>query len=296
MGVFHRGEIAVQSRAGVRDMAERVGRGVRDVIPPPARTFLLGLPFVVAASTDAAGDVWASLLSGEPGFARALDERRLEIGADPVAGDPLGRTLGAGAPLGILAIEPATRRRMRVNGSVETYAPGRIVLRAEEVFSNCPKYIQARDWERRGVGTPVSASGDGLTAAQTRWIEGADTFFVATHAAEGGADASHRGGAPGFVRVEGARALVWPDYQGNMMFQTLGNLALNPKAGLLFVDFDRGATLQLTGEASVDWDPEAAAVFPGAERLVRFRVARVVETEGAVPLQWTFVEASPFNP
>jgi predicted pyridoxine 5'-phosphate oxidase superfamily flavin-nucleotide-binding protein len=184
---------------------------------------------------------------------------------------------------------------MRLNGRVERYADGRIVVVAEEVFSNCPKYIQAREWERGAGGTPVSTDADRLTPEQIRRIEEADTFFIATHAQEGGADASHRGGSPGFVRASGSE-LVWPDYQGNMMFQTQGNISVNPKAGLVFVDFERGATLQLTGEARIDWDPEAAEAFPGAERLVRFHVDRVVETEGAVPLRWTFVQASPFNP
>jgi uncharacterized protein len=138
MSVFHKGEIAVQTRAGVRDMAERVGRGVRDFIPPPARDFLEGLPFVVVATVDETGGVWASILTGEPGFARVLDDRRLEISAVPVPGDPLDGTLRVGASLGLLAIEPATRRRMRLNGRVERYADGRIVVVAEEVFSNCP--------------------------------------------------------------------------------------------------------------------------------------------------------------
>ncbi len=107
----------------------------------------------------------------------------------------------------------------------------------------------------------------GLAEAQRAWIRRADTFFIATSHPEAGADASHRGGMPGFVRVEGDR-LVWPDYAGNAMFNTLGNIALHPRAGLVFPDFEAGATLQLTGRAAVDWDRDRAGSFPGAERLV----------------------------
>ncbi|HLL38662.1 MAG TPA: pyridoxamine 5'-phosphate oxidase family protein [Rubrobacteraceae bacterium] len=113
---------------------------------------------------------------------------------------------------------------------------------------------------------------------------------------EGGADASHRGGNPGFVRFLGENVLEFPDYSGNTMFNTLGNVAINPSAGLLFLDFEGGGTLQLTGEARIVWDPGRAARFAGAERVVEFRYREAVVTRGAVPLRWRFEGYSPFNP
>jgi predicted pyridoxine 5'-phosphate oxidase superfamily flavin-nucleotide-binding protein len=135
-----------------------------------------------------------------------------------------------------------------------------------------------------------------LNAEQQTCIRRADTFFIATFHPEAGADASHRGGMPGFVTVLSPNELEWPDYSGNNMFQSLGNLSVYPKAGLLFVDFEGGSTLQLTGEAEVLWDEDLALRFPGAKRLLKFHMDEVIATEGAFPQRWQLVEYSPANP
>ena len=135
-----------------------------------------------------------------------------------------------------------------------------------------------------------------LREEQQQWIRAADTFFVASHHPDGGADASHRGGHPGFVHVLNANRVIWPDYSGNTMFQTLGNIASNSQAGLLFIDFESGSTLQLTGKARIIWDRERTARFPGAERLVEFDLEEAIEIAGASPLGWRFMGHSPLNP
>ncbi len=86
---YHRGEIEVQDRAGVRDIAARISDVVRPEIPPYTREFLEDQRMVVVGSTGADGRVWASLLTGEPGFLWVIDERTLRIDASPVPGDPL---------------------------------------------------------------------------------------------------------------------------------------------------------------------------------------------------------------
>ncbi len=297
---YHPGEIEVQERAGVRGMAERVGNGIHPVIPPAAREFLEEQPMVVVGSVGSDGRVWASMLAGEPGFARALDERTVMIDAAPVPGDPLAENLAAGVTaVGVIAIDLASRRRMRLNGKAEGRSDG-IRVSAEQVYANCPKYIQAREWEKvahdPGAGRRNVRRGGTLTDEQRRRISQADTFFVASARPGHGADASHRGGQPGFVRFLDDDTLEFPDYSGNTMFNTLGNIAANPDAGLLFVDFERGGTLQLAGEAKVVWGPERAARFVGAERVVEFRVDEVVEIGDALPLRWRFKGYSPFNP
>jgi hypothetical protein len=96
-------------------------------------------------------------------------------------------------------------------------------------------------------------------------------------------DVSHRGGKPGFVRVDidgGRGVLTIPDFRGNFMFNTLGNLAADPRAGLLLVGFEHGGTLQLSGRARIEWDQSAVAAYEGAERLVELTVDAVVEREG----------------
>lgn len=283
-------------------MARRVGGSIRAAVPPVAAEFLAQRRWAVLSTADEAGRPWASVLSGEPGFISVVSDATpvaslLRIEADPLPGDPLQENLHSGTPVGLLAIDLATRRRMRVNAKLLAGDRGALLLHVDQVFSNCHKYIQRRVDERghltRSDEPPRRART--LDPVLLDWIASSDTFFVATMNPGEGADASHRGGAPGFVHVEGNR-LVWPDYQGNMMFNTLGNLARHPRAGLLFPDFATGRALQLTGRASINWDPAAAALYPGAERLVEVAVEDVVELSGAFPARLDLVEYSPSLP
>lgn len=296
---YHAGELEVQARAGVREMAARVGGSIRPTIPPAAHEFLLDQPMLVVGSVGSGGRVWASLLVGESGFARVLDERTVRIKAHPALGDPLNDNLEEpGAAVGILAIDLSSRRRMRLNGKAEVRTDG-IYVRAQQVYANCPKYIQARRWK---IVENEPSTGEAVrrtrrpTEDQRRRISDADTFFIASAHPEGGADASHRGGQPGFVRFLDESTVEFPDYSGNTMFNTLGNIATVPNAGLLFVDFEGGGTLQITGEARTVWDADRAGAFAGAERVVEFGIEEVVEIPAAVPLRWRFEAYSPFNP
>ncbi|MGH7527445.1 MAG: pyridoxamine 5'-phosphate oxidase family protein [Gemmatimonadales bacterium] len=281
---YHPGELAVQDRAGVRARASRVAGSIHDAVPEVAKAFLEQLRFVVVATAGSDGRPWASLLRGEPGFARVPDPQTVRIAALPLPGDPLADNLGVSRFAGLIAPDLAARRRMRLNGRLEPTGDGAILLRADQVYSNCPKYIQPRGREDATVRpTPRLVSrAESLTDAQRAWVRRADTFFIATINPGEGADASHRGGVPGFVAVEGDR-LVWPDYAGNSMYNTLGNIAVHPRAGILIPDFESGAVLQLTGRASIDWDPGRAEAVPGAERLAELVVEEVVEIAGALP-------------
>jgi hypothetical protein len=295
--MYHFGELEVQARAGVQHQAERVGKIISSAMPLAAQEFLLHQPFAVLSSVDMRGQVWISILTGKPGFMRARDEQTVTIEGVPPGHDPLRENLQANPNIGMLAIEFATRKRMRVNGKGEL-RDNHVILYAEQVYSNCPKYIQAREWELPDI-TPQTSSAtrsSALTMPQQAWIKQADTFFIGSFHPQGGADSSHRGGNPGFVTVLDEKTLLWPDYIGNNMFNTLGNITAYPQAGLLFVDFDKGATLQLTGTAKIIWDMSHAVEFPGAQRLVEFRCKEVIETQSAIPLSWTFHDFSSFNP
>jgi len=299
---FHPGELEVQARAGVSGMAARIGNGIHPTIPAAARDFLADQPFAVVGSVAVDGRVWASLLTGAPGFMRAWDERTVRLDAAPAPGDPLADNLRANPEVGMLVIEPASRRRMRLNGTASVRPDGGLQVSTRQVYANCPKYIQARAVAgAAGAGEPSPRTagarrGAALTADQRAWIAGADTFFIASAHPKGGADASHRGGNPGFVRVAGPRRLVFPDYAGNSMFNTLGNITANPRAGLLFLDFEQGRTLQVSGRARVIWDARHAADVAGAERLVEVDVEETIERADSRPLHWRFIDYSRFNP
>ena len=278
MPPFHDGELRVQELAGVRERASRVGNSIRREIPPAAAEFLAERRWVVLAAADAAGRPWASLLTGPPGFARAEGTRGVHLDARPAPGDPLAELPPGGTVAGLLAIDPPNRQRMRVNGTLEPAGDG-LRLHAEQVYANCPKHIHPHAADPAApAGTPAH-HGSVLSDRQREWIRGADTFFIATVNPGEGADASHRGGPAGFVAVEASR-LVWPDYRGNMMYNTLGNIAAHGRAGLLFLDLERGGRLMLTGTARIDWDPARAASVAEAERLVELEVEMVVELEG----------------
>jgi predicted pyridoxine 5'-phosphate oxidase superfamily flavin-nucleotide-binding protein len=187
---------------------------------------------------------------------------------------------------------------MRVNGTAEL-RNGCLHLHTEQVFANCPKYIHTRALREpspQACAGAIVRRGARLTAPQRGSIGTSDTFFVATAHPDGSLDVSHRGGNPGFVRVLDERRLAWPDYVGNSFFMTLGNLELNPRCGLLVLDWERGDTLQLSGTAVVDWSPERAESLPGARRVVDFTVDRVVETTGAHGLRWSLEALSRFTP
>lgn len=294
--MIHVGEQAVQRRAGLT--GEGLGSaGVGAAIPSAAAEFLGMQRMVAIGAADDAGAVWAGVLTGSPGFLTATGDRTIVAQALPAGDDPLAGRFDTERDIGMLAIEPASRKRMRVNGRARRHGD-RLVIHTEQVYANCPKYIQTRT-VAEGAGTPASKTAlktRELTTGQQRWITAADTFFIATHADGFGTDTSHRGGNPGFITVAGGRRLTWPDYVGNSMYMTLGNLELDPHCGLLFLDWEGGHTLQVTGRASVAWDPHRTAAVPGAQRLIDFDVERVVQITGASPQRWSFGKYSRFNP
>src|SRR6185437_229825 len=259
---FHPGELAVQRRAGVHTEAERLSPMLE---PAELRggivAFLADRTLAVLTATDADGQLWTSPLSGAPGFLEVVSPTTLVIHARLPEGDPL-HGLAAGQQAGLVVVELAARRRVRVNGTLTVAGGGLLVVEVEQVYGNCPQYIH----QRLLAGTADDQPGPGgvrygarLSAADAELIRAADTFFLGTVNPERGADTSHKGGAPGFVRVEGDQ-LWWRDYPGNNLFNSFGNLAVDPSAALLFLNFDTGETLQLSGTAEVDW---TAAGRPG---------------------------------
>jgi predicted pyridoxine 5'-phosphate oxidase superfamily flavin-nucleotide-binding protein len=306
---YHEGEQALQRRVGWRDRLAEVGtRVMRDHMTEQHREFFGKLPFVLLGSMNDGGQPHASVLTGAPGFMRTPDAQTLAIDALPDAADPLHAALRNGASIGVLGIEPHTRRRNRMNGVVRALHARGIELQVRQSFGNCPKYIQARHarWVDEPASSVIAQRMTQLDLAATSLVRSADTFFIASavplaqieSSAAHGVDVSHRGGKPGFVRVQrgadGVDVLTVPDFAGNNMFNTLGNLALHPRAGLLFIDFTRGARLHIAVDAHVLWDGAELAGFAGALRLVRFRVREVLRISGARGLAWSEPLASPF--
>jgi len=297
---FHAGELRVQARAGVReDFASRASAVIRDQMPDQHRQFFSELPFFFLGALDAAGQPWATMLAGEPGFITAPDASTLRIAGGLLPGDPLQGQLLPGHHVGGLGLVPATRRRNRVNGVIEA-ADGEVLdIHVLQSFGNCPQYIQQRRHHTEAPRTPpLVLRSPGLSAQDRELVQHADTFFIASAnldaraGAARGVDVSHRGGRPGFVHAGDDGILLAPDFMGNFFFNTLGNLIEYPRAGLLFVDFEQGDLLHLAVEAEIVWDGPLVAAFEGAERLLRFRVQEVVRNVGALPLRWGEAQAA----
>jgi predicted pyridoxine 5'-phosphate oxidase superfamily flavin-nucleotide-binding protein len=299
IGVYHEGELTVQKLAGAEIVAKQNGTTIKPTMFKGAMAFLRTQSLIIVSSVDRDGRVWSSFLTGEPGFIEVTSEASLTIASNPVTSDPLIVNLLSNPEIGLLAIDFGRRIRMRINGTGHVDENGRLVVLTEQVYGNCPKYIQKRSlqpssgFHRAQKSANLSSH---INPEQQEWIRNSDTFFIGSISSEGKADVSHRGGSPGFVKVVDENTLLFPDYFGNSMFNTLGNIYSNPNSGLLFIDFDAGHSLQLTGRSQIIWDDNEISRFSGAERLVRFEIDEVLHTQNGTPIRWDFVEFSPSNP
>lgn len=276
---FHSGELAVQAQAGVGAQAGRlagmVGRGQ---LRAGTADLLASARLIVLTARDNAGRLWTSPVFGDPGFLTADGPTRLQIDSWLPEADPLHR-LPDHQLAGAIVIDFATRRRWRINGVLNTAAAGRLVIEVDQSYGNCPKYIHTSNSPAGAAGAdrePIY-TGEALRAEDRRLIQRADTFFLGTTHPQSGADASHRGGPPGFVLTAHDR-LWFPDYAGNNLFNSLGNIAVDPSTALLFLDFDTGTALQLSGQAVLTWDDSAPADEVHTGRGVSFTPEQVVVT------------------
>ena len=304
---FHKGEQAIQTRLGVREKMERFGRRVvREQMPEQHQLFYSQLPFVLVGHTDNNGWPWASILFNKPGFINTKSPKNLTINSRPIPGDPLGDSLQKDLRLGLLGIELPSRRRNRLTAHVTDHSSTAIHLEVDQAFGNCPQYIQTRELELVDPSSMTPSEVKPLNTFDIQakaLIANSDTFFVASYTgnplnsddddASQGADVSHRGGQPGFIRVDNDTTLTIPDYLGNNHFNTFGNFEENSKAGLLFIDFEKGHILTLTGTVELLWNSPDTQYFEGAERLWKFHIDHGRWIHNALPLRWKLDEYSP---
>lgn len=300
---WHAGELTMQRQLGVDARMRDVGRRViRDYMPDQHRAFFAGLPFLVLGAVDQAGDPWATVIAGRPGFVQSPTSTSLHIEVVTDPRDPASAGLVEGAGVGLLGVEFHTRRRNRMNGAVANRTGTGFDVTVAQSFGNCPQYIQLREPAfAREPAEPSPAPVQKLSVLGPReraLIGAADMLFVASYADVNGGgegkdarqvDVSSRGGKTGFVRVSEDGVLTVPDFAGNLFFATLGNFLVNPRASVAFVDFETGDMLQLSGTATVTLDDPVIGAFQGAERLWHFTPRHIVYRPDALPVRWRFL-------
>ncbi|MBX3072691.1 pyridoxamine 5'-phosphate oxidase family protein [Candidatus Obscuribacterales bacterium] len=302
-GPFHEGELDIQERTGERDIAMMNSVAVKSEILGGALNFIDRQPLIVVASEDSNGDLWASMLFGKPGFMHAPSTRELHIDLTQsvgIEGDPLLTNISDDRRVGTLLIELDTRRRLKINGRVSIHTEEQLLIAVEESFPLCPKYIQRRKVrlpdDKNAILTTSLARGTTLGAEEIALIKSSDTMFAATSNPEGNLDISHRGGKQGFVSVVDGKQLRVPDFPGNSMFNSFGNLQLNDKTGVIILDFAARQSLQISGRAAVLLDQEDPNGETGGTN--RFWTLDIEHWQRAtIPaLELEFIDASPFNP
>jgi uncharacterized protein len=303
---YHEGELLVQQRVGEVESARQNGRVISNAIPKGALKFIEQQPMVVLGSVDDQQNIWASVLMGHPGFIKAVNQYTVELNLTQAACnwyDPFWTNIKRHTQVGMLVIELVTRRRLRLNGQITRTAPKKLQLDVTESYPNCPKYIQRRqakivvEESLRHSHISEPRVGQSLEPNQQAFIAAADTFFVASAHPTYGVDASHRGGNPGFIQVLDSRTLRIPDYFGNSMFNTLGNFVVNPKAGLIFLDFERIRILQLIGHPEILWNlDDPMHTTGGTQRYWNLKIEQWLETDLPHLLHWELLDYSPHNP
>jgi predicted pyridoxine 5'-phosphate oxidase superfamily flavin-nucleotide-binding protein len=300
---FHEGEQKIQEIIGETNTANSNGRMISDKIIKGAFNFINVQQNVVVSSTDGNGNIWTSLLLGESGFVTVKDEKTVEINLPllkSTSKDILFKNIKHNLNIGMLFIELSTRRRFRLNGQVIPTQNG-FAVKVIEAYPNCPKYIQKRTITFTNIeedNSVIQKEGNVLDTTAKTFIKDADTLFVGSAATNANMDASHRGGAKGFVDILENGTLKIPDYAGNSMYNTLGNFVINPNAGVTFIDFKQSISLQLSGEASLLFDQsseEDLQKTTGTGRYWLFKTEKWILTERHHQADWKFLEFSPFN-
>lgn len=274
---------------------------------------------------DGEGRPWTTLWSG---VAMGLQQSNMAIKVpvdavnDPVVEALLGNKLDAGVceeglrgtPFSALSIDLETRRRVKVAGTVSAgalttvdededepqHAQAQIIAHVDWSLGNCPKYLNKKHISRQISVPKLLSQSAKLSLDSLRLIAQADLFFLSSVHSGTEMDTNHRGGPAGFVRTKteasGASTIIWPEYSGNNLYQSLGNLVTTPIAGIVFPDFNTGDVLYVTGSTKILVGSDAAKVMPASNLAVQMTVTDARHVQAGLHFRGKAGEASPYNP
>ncbi|KAK5123567.1 hypothetical protein LTR85_002605 [Meristemomyces frigidus] len=299
-------------------------------LSPQLANHLQIAPMIAIGTVDKQARPWTTLWGGEAGLARSLGGGFVGIRTpvtgkhDPVVEELVGkdatgevvREQGKGRMVSGLTIDLETRKRVKmygrmvagalstredeVTGHNETAAEVQLVLKIEQSLGNCPKYLNSKHIVPTFSRPELVDDKPYFSQRAIQLLEKADLFFVSSSHHDTDMDTNHRGGPPGFVRLASndpsGAVVCWPEYSGNRLYQTLGNLRVNPVAGLCIPNFDSGDMLYITGNTEILVGPDAHAFLPRSNLAVKLTITAARFVAGALPFRGIEGARSPYNP
>ncbi|KAH0364680.1 putative oxidoreductase, partial [Aureobasidium melanogenum] len=323
---FHEGEKMMQKKLQVPEM----DNPTIPMLSPQASGMLQRAPLLAFGTLDSEGRPWTTVWGGRKGFSQPLGNSMIGIRTsvaskfDPVVETLVGRDAkgeivkeeGEGRLLSGLAIDLDTRKRVKLAGRMVAGTLGstdgendtggheqqgilQLVVRIDESLGNCPKYLNRREISPATTDPKLISNSVPLDERAVELIHQVDLMFLSTSSGSS-MDTNHRGGPPGFVRCllqeGGCTQFVYPEYSGNRLYQSLGNMMLESKAGFCFPDFDTGNCLFVSGHAEILFGKDAAEVMPRSNLAVRVTITAARLVASVLPFCGNTGEFSPYNP
>jgi uncharacterized protein len=294
--VFHPGELEAQARSDETVAAQRLGPVVRPFLVPAGTELIESARLAAATTLDPDGAPTLSLLTTEAGGFGTVGHSGLTIPrAALVPEDVLFANVKGDRRIGLVFLDPSTRGRFRVNGEVVNFRTDPLEVTIVEAFPNCKKYLVRQELTANGraPGESGEARGRGIAPAHAALLREASLIFVGTANPQGHFDAATRSGDPGFVREIAPGHFEIPDLPGNAMYQSIGNLLLEPRASIGLLAGSEFVVL--TGSATTHWE-EAAERQGGTGRFWRFRPEHWRRVPLSLPVRLTGYERSAHTP
>ena len=301
--IFHDGQLAVQKIAGEEEIAKQRIPMILNSLHPRSIPFIEHQVLAFLGSEDSNEEIWLSLIVGERGFIKAPSLKEIIFDKSKIVSnreDIFFKNIELKPTVGLLFHEAERRARYRAWGVARNNG-NQLSFDIRMGYPSCPKHIQREIIEVVEDSKTTSSKykkGTILGKLEKEWIIKAHTFFIATQTKKGDIESSHRGGDPGFIEIQENGLLRVPDYLGNSMFSTLGNIYQNPKAALLFVDYNTGETLQLSGNAELQFDQNSKDdLYKSGEtgRFWTFETMKWIRTMNHHKVNTRFIDFSPFN-
>ncbi|KAF5693455.1 FAD-binding protein [Fusarium denticulatum] len=318
---WHEGELAVQKQLKV----PRRGNPTFPGLAPQYGMRVMQSPLVALGTLDSEGRPWATVWGGDRGFARPVAEGVLAFNSSvDTRHDPVFRALwdgiddegvkegainrpngGEGKGMAGLSIDLETRDRVKLVGNMiagATVEEGKAVQMAmavTESLGNCPKYLNKKDIVPNEMAPELVSDKLPLSQGALDLVAAADMFFLSS---TNGVtmDTNHRGGSPGFMRIikneKDGLDLIYPEFSGNRLYQTLGNFRVNPLVGIAIPDYNTANVLYATGSASILVGDEASSYLARTKLAVKISITAAKFVKSGLPFRGALGEYSPYNP